>query len=184
MSRKLNAIDLFSGCGGLSYGFQEAGFNVLLGVDNNEAALKTFEKNHHSSKGLLLDLHEKEAIEKIIETVGTEKIDVIVGGPPCQGFSLTGTRDEFDKRNKLFYSFFKLAERLNPQAIVIENVPGIVNLYDGKAKKEIYRLCEKMGYSCIHKEIFAPEYGIPQIRKRVFFIALRKGLKEFKEILF
>ena len=92
MNRKFTAIDLFSGCGGFSYGFQQAGFHVLLGVDNTEIALKTFEKNHNNSKALLLDLHEESSIKKIITETSRKPIDVIIAGPPCQGFSLTGSR--------------------------------------------------------------------------------------------
>ena len=183
MSRKLTAIDLFSGCGGFSYGFQQAGFHVVLGVDNTAIALKTFEKNHNNSKALLLDLHKESAIDTIVDETENKEIDVIIAGPPCQGFSLTGTRNENDERNSLFYSVFRLAERLNPKAIIIENVPGLLNLYDGKAKKEIIRLCDEMGYNCNPKLLFAPDYGVPQIRKRVFFVAIKKeyGTFEFPE---
>jgi DNA (cytosine-5)-methyltransferase 1 len=178
---KLSAIDLFSGCGGFSFGFEQAGINIKLGVDNDITALKTFEKNHKSSKGLNLDLHDPKSIRKITKELNGINVDIIIGGPPCQGFSLTGTRNENDKRNTLFYTFFDLAKKINPNAIVIENVPGIANLYGGKVKEEIYRLCKKMGYTCVHKEIFAPDYGVPQIRKRVFFVALKQkyGVFEF-----
>ena len=98
MSKKLNVIDLFSGCGGFSYGFEQAGFQVILGVDNTKAALDTFEKNHKNSKSLLLDLHEDSSIEKIVKAKGNKNVDVIIAGPPCQGFSLTGTRNEKDDR--------------------------------------------------------------------------------------
>jgi DNA (cytosine-5)-methyltransferase 1 len=183
MNRKFTAIDLFSGCGGFSYGFQQAGFHVLLGVDNSEIALKTFEKNHLDSKALLLDLHKESAIDEIVNETKGKEIDVIIAGPPCQGFSLTGSRNENDERNSLFYAVFEVAERLNPKAIIIENVPGLLNLYEGKAKKEIIRLCNEMGYTCNPKLLFAPEYGVPQIRKRVFFVALKKefGTFEFPE---
>ena len=80
MSRKLTAIDLFSGCGGFSYGFQQAGFHVLLGVDNTDIALKTFAKNHDNSKTLNLDLHKDEAIDEIVKSTEGKKIDVIIGG--------------------------------------------------------------------------------------------------------
>lgn len=176
---KLNAVDLFSGCGGFSYGFQQAGFNILLGVDNDNFALKTFERNHKNAKGLNLDLHLPEAIEKIAKIIGEEKVDVIIAGPPCQGFSLTGTRNEKDKRNTLFYSIFALAERIRPKAIVIENVPGIAKLYNGKAKDEILRLCNEFGYECNYKELFAPEYGVPQIRRRMFFVALSNKIGKY-----
>jgi DNA (cytosine-5)-methyltransferase 1 len=180
MSRKLTAIDLFSGCGGFSYGFQQSGFHVLLGVDNSEIALKTFAKNHDNSMTLNLDLHEDEAINTIVESIEDKEIDVIIGGPPCQGFSLTGTRNENDERNTLFNAMFRLAKRVNPKAIIIENVPGLLKLYNGKAKKEIINLCNEYGYSCNPQLLFAPDYGVPQIRKRVFFVALRKDLGTFE----
>ncbi len=179
-NNKLNAIDLFSGCGGFSYGFQQAGYNVLVGVDNDNAALNTFETNHNSSIGLNLDLHQKKSIDLIVEKVGKNKVDVIIAGPPCQGFSLSGTRDENDKRNTLFYSIFDLASRVKPKAIIIENVPGIATLYKGKAKNEILRLCEEFGYSCNFEPLYAPNYGVPQIRKRMFFIGLKKEIGTFE----
>jgi DNA (cytosine-5)-methyltransferase 1 len=180
MNKKITAIDLFSGCGGFSYGFQQAGFHVILGVDNTEIALKTFEKNHDNSKALLLDLHKESAIDTIIKESDGKEIDVIIAGPPCQGFSLTGSRKENDERNSLFYAVFRLAEKTNPKAIIIENVPGLLTLYGGKAKKEIIELCDKMGYNCNPKLLYAPDYGVPQIRKRVFFVALRKDLGMFE----
>ena len=137
MSKKLNVIDLFSGCGGFSYGFEQAGFQVILGVDNTKAALDTFEKNHKNSKSLLLDLHEDSSIEKIVKAKGNKNVDVIIAGPPCQGFSLTGTRNEKDDRNSLFNAVFKLAKKVQPKALIIENVSGLLTLYKGKAKKEI-----------------------------------------------
>lgn len=181
MSKNIyTAIDLFSGCGGFSFGFQQAGFNVLLGVDNDDFALRTFEKNHKNSKGLNLDLHLPETIDAIVNEIGEKTVDVIIAGPPCQGFSLTGTRNEDDRRNTLFYSIFALAERTKPKAIIIENVPGIAKLYNGKAKEEILRLCEKFGYTCKPREIFAPDYGVPQIRRRMFFVALSKNIGEYE----
>lgn len=183
MNKKLTAVDLFSGCGGFSFGFQQAGFHVLLGVDNTDSALRTFQKNHDGSKVLNLDLHENTSIDRIVETVKKDGVDVIIAGPPCQGFSLTGTRNENDERNTLFNSVFRLAAKVNPKALIIENVPGFIKLYNGKAKDEVLRICEEMGYSCNFKLLFAPDYGIPQIRKRVFFVALKKeyGLFEFPE---
>jgi DNA (cytosine-5)-methyltransferase 1 len=183
MGRKLTVIDLFSGCGGFSYGFQQAGYHVILGVDNTEVALKTFEKNHTNSKTLLLDLHDDDSINKIIESKGDHNVDVIIAGPPCQGFSLTGSRNENDERNTLFNAVFRLAKKVNPKAIIIENVQGLLNLYKGKAKKEIIELCEEMGYNCNPKLLYAPDFGVPQIRKRVFFVAIKRelGIFEFPE---
>lgn len=178
----MKAIDLFSGCGGFSYGFQQAGFEVVAGVDNNNPALKTFELNHNNSKGFNLDLHLDSSIDELVGYLDEKKhkIDVIIAGPPCQGFSLTGTRQANDKRNTLFYSIFKLADRTNPKAIIIENVPGIITLYKGAARDEILRLADEAGYSCKYQLLYAPDYGVPQIRKRVFFVALKKELGEFE----
>lgn len=176
----MTAVDLFSGCGGFSFGFQEEGFKVLAGIDNNTLALKTFAHNHIGSKALNIDLFEEEAIEQIVDAIAPEQLDVIIAGPPCQGFSLTGTRKESDERNRLFYSVFELAKKTNPKALIIENVPGIIKLYEGKAKNEIYRMCERLGYSCNHQELYAPDFGIPQIRRRVFFVGLKMELGVFE----
>lgn len=176
---KFNVIDLFSGCGGFSYGFESAGYNVILGVDNEKIALETFKLNHNNSDILLADLHLDNTINEIIEKTNGRKIDVIIAGPPCQGFSLTGTREQSDKRNKLFYSVFKLAEKVRPQAIIIENVPGLATLYDGTAKDEIIRQFKRLKYTHKFQVLYAPDYEVPQIRKRIFFVGLRKDLGTF-----
>ena len=186
MKDKLKVIDLFSGCGGFSFGFENAGYHVVLGVDNDKASLETFKANHKNSKTLLADLHNDSAIDDIINEVKEHKIDVIIAGPPCQGFSLTGARNEGDDRNKLFYSVFKLAEKIKPRAIIIENVPGLATLYNGFAKKAILKEFERLNFSNNFKVLFAPDYEVPQIRKRIFFVGLNSDLGKFefpKEIL-
>lgn len=170
-------VDLFSGCGGFSYGFEMAGFNVVLGVDNERIALDTFKLNHRNSDILLADLHDDSVISQIVNKV--KDVDVIIAGPPCQGFSLTGTRNEYDKRNKLFYSVFNLARVTSPKAIVIENVPGLATLYNGKAKDEIINQFKMLGYNYSFKVLYAPEYGVPQIRRRIFFVGLKKDYGTF-----
>jgi DNA (cytosine-5)-methyltransferase 1 len=167
---KPKLIDLFSGCGGLSFGFEQAGFECILGVDIDQPALNTFSHNHPNAKALKLDLSSDDSIQKILHEIGDQKIDVIVAGPPCQGFSLTGPRRETDVRNKLFYSVFKLAKQIKPKHIVIENVPGIATLYGGKARQTIIEEFDKLHYSASEKLLYAPDYGIPQIRKRMFFV--------------
>jgi len=169
-SNKKYLVDLFSGCGGLSFGFEQAGFECVLGVDIDAPALKTFAHNHPHAAALQLDLAQDASIEAIMHHIGDRKIEIIVAGPPCQGFSLTGTRNENDTRNKLFYSVFKLAEKVKPKYVVIENVPGIANLYQGRARSAILGEFERLGYSAAEKLIFAPDYGVPQIRKRMFFV--------------
>jgi DNA (cytosine-5)-methyltransferase 1 len=186
MTDKLKVIDLFSGCGGFSYGFETAGFHVVLGVDNDKASLETFKANHKNSKILLADLHNDNTINDIINEVKGHRIDVIIAGPPCQGFSLSGTRNRSDRRNKLFYSVFKLAERIKPKAIIIENVPGLATLYNGFAKDAILEEFKRLKFTNNYKVLFAPDYEVPQIRKRIFFVGLNSKLGTFefpKEIL-
>ncbi len=178
--KKLKAIDLFCGAGGMSYGFQQENYHILLGVDHVQIALDTFKKNHTNSEAFLLDLHQDSAINTIVNYCKNDEIDVIIGGPPCQGFSLTGTRDKHDDRNTLFRAFFKLAKQIKPKAFIIENVPGILTLYESAVKNEILKKCEEMGYHCTPQLLYAPDYGVPQIRKRVFFVAIRKEYKKFE----
>ena len=174
-----NIVDLFCGCGGFSSGFENAGYNVVLGVDNWDTSLKTFRENHNGSKTLNLDLSEKDSINTITKQVKNQKIDLIIAGPPCQGFSLTGTRKENDSRNSLFKSVFELSKELKPKIIIIENVPGIVTLYDGRAKDSILKLAKENNYSCDFKVLFGPDYGLPQIRKRTFFVMIKDQKNNF-----
>lgn len=108
---KFNAIDLFCGAGGLSLGFQQAGFNIIVGVDNEPAALETFEFNHKGAIGLNADLSKQETFDLILKTAGDRKIDVIIAGPPCQGFSLTGPRNFDDPRNKLYLAVIEMVKQ-------------------------------------------------------------------------
>jgi DNA (cytosine-5)-methyltransferase 1 len=174
----MKVLDLFSGCGGFSYGFQEAGFDVVLGIDNVQIALDTFKYNHINSEAFVKDLSCNDSIQEIVKFVDDQKgVDVIIAGPPCQGFSLTGSRNEYDERNELFYSVFKIAKLLKtkPKAIIIENVPGLATLYKGKAKTAIEKNFEKNKYTYNSNIIYAPNFGVPQIRKRLFFVGLDKN---------
>lgn len=174
---KYTVLDMFSGCGGLSLGFIQAGYEVLLGIDNNEAALKTFRANHKGAKGENIDLFDDNFIDEINQHID-KRIDVIIGGPPCQGFSLTGPRDENDERNKLYLSVYKAVKYYEPQAFLIENVPGIATMYKGKAKKHIIKLFTDLGYNVKFDILLATDFGVPQTRRRAFFVGVRNG--EFK----
>ena len=179
--KKYNVIDLFCGAGGLSRGFLDAGFEVLLGVDFDDAALKTFEMNHGNAKAMKLDLFDHKNIIRIKDYLDERKIkvDVLVGGPPCQGFSLAGKRDEDDERNILYSAMVKTAKLLKPKIVVLENVPGMLTLYDGVGMKRIFSDFTKLGYKMAVKVLYAPDYGVPQIRKRAVFIGILKGKQEF-----
>jgi len=181
-TKKYTCLDLFSGAGGLSRGFYDANYEVVLGVDFDEMALKTFKENHGEAEVMKLDLFNHENI-KCIETFIKDrniKIDVLVGGPPCQGFSLAGPRNKNDERNKLFEAMVILAERIKPKAIVLENVPGLLQLHDGIGAKRIIEEFGRIGYDMSPKLLYAPDYGIPQIRKRVFFVGLLNQSLDFK----
>lgn len=178
--KKPTCIDLFCGCGGLSKGFELAGFDVLLGVDNNEPALETFASNHKGSKVFNGDLSAKGTFEKIDELIGHRQVDVIVGGPPCQGFSLTGRRQFDDDRNKLYLAMIETVRRFKPKAFLIENVPGMATLYKGEVKDEIIKRFTKMGYSVNCKILCAADYGVPQLRKRLVFVGLLDKSQKFE----
>lgn len=173
-------IDLFSGCWGFSYGFEMSDFEVLVWVDNVQPALDVFKDNHKHADILNLDLSENKSIDTIVEKVKDIEVDVIIAWPPCQWFSLTWTRKEEDKRNKLFYSVFRLATRTNPKVIVIENVPWIATLYWGKAKEAILSEFERLWYKWKFKVLYAPEYWVPQIRKRMVFVGVRNDLGSYE----
>ena len=173
---KLNCIDLFCGCGGLSKGFLDAGYNVLVGVDNNQPALNTFELNHKGGVGLNADLSKQETFDKIKELAGTNSIDVIIAGPPCQGFSVTGPRNFDDPRNKLYLAVIEIVKQYKPKGFVIENVPGMAMLYDGQIKDEILKRFRALGYNIECKILCAADYGVPQTRKRLVFMGVRSDI--------
>jgi DNA (cytosine-5)-methyltransferase 1 len=173
MRKKYNVVDLFCGCGGLSKGFEEAGYQILIGVDSEQSALNTFEKNHENSKGLNLDLYKEESFDKIKEAVGNNEVDLVIGGPPCQGFSLTGQRQFDDPRNQLYLAMIEAVRRFNPKAFLVENVPGMANLYKGTVRDEVIKRFTDMGYKVSYQIVCAADYGVPQIRKRLVFVGLR-----------
>lgn len=177
-NKSYNIIDLFCGCGGLSYGFEQAGYNILLGIDNDAAALKTFEYNHKDSKSICGDITELDK-NNIYNLIGNKQIDMIVGGPPCQGMSLSGPRQFHDPRNKLYLSYIRIVEEIRPKAFVIENVPGLVGLYKGQIKDSILKEFKKLGYNVTYKILNTADYGVPQLRRRVIFVGLQDQTFEF-----
>ena len=131
----MNAIDLFAGCGGLSKGFMDAGYHIIVGVDNDQAALNTFTLNHPGATAMNADLSKQETFDEIQRVAGDRSIDVIIGGPPCQGFSLTGPRNFDDKRNQLYvYLYF------NGVQLYVANGNDFNGYYhfDHKPKKDLY----------------------------------------------
>lgn len=174
----MNAIDLFSGAGGLSKGFMDAGFDIIVGVDNDQDALNTFAKNHDGAVALNADLSKQETFDEIIRIAGDRTIDVIIAGPPCQGFSLTGPRNFDDERNKLYLAVIEMVKQFQPKGFIIENVPGMATLYEGQIKDEILKRFRNMGYNIDCRILKACDYGVPQMRKRLVFMGVRGDIGE------
>jgi len=173
---KLNVIDLFAGCGGLSKGFMDVGFKVLIGVDNDPVALETFKYNHDNAITLNTDLSKNEAFDELDNAINVNTVDLVIAGPPCQGFSLTGPRNIDDKRNSLYLAVIKAVRKYNPKAFVVENVPGMATLYRGEILKEVIHRFTKIGYNVDSKVLCAADYGVPQMRKRLIIIGVRKDI--------
>ena len=180
--KKIRVLDLFSGAGGLSRGFLDDGYEITLGVDFDEMAIKTFQHNHGDSQSMLLDLSDHGKISNIVDFFKQkgEKADVLIGGPPCQGFSLAGPRKLTDRRNSLYTAMVKVAKALKPRAFVLENVPGLLQLNGGIGAQRIFDDFSSLGYKIDAKILYAPDYGIPQIRKRVFFVGLLNSKIKFE----
>lgn len=176
---KLNVLDLFCGAGGLSYGFESAGFNILVGIDNDAKALETFELNHEGAKSICGDITKITYNEHIKPLLGGKQVDVIIGGPPCQGMSLSGPRKFDDPRNKLYLSYIRLVKEIQPRAFVIENVPGLVGLFGGQIKDNILEKFTEMGYHIEYKILCSADYGVPQSRRRVIFVGTKVGKFEY-----
>lgn len=174
----INVIDLFCGCGGLSLGFEKAGYNVLLGIDVWEDALKTYRQNHKNPNTLCGDLSSLTP-EEVSEKICYNNVDVIIGGPPCQGFSVAGKRIVEDKRNELYKSFVRMVSYFKPKAFVLENVPNILSLGEGIVRDAIVKDFSDLGYKVVYKVLLASDYGVPQNRKRAIFVGLLNG-QEFE----
>lgn len=168
---KYKVIDLFCGIGGFSYGFSMTKkFDVILGADIWNVALNTFKENHTGTELINEDLT-KLADEYWYKYIN--KVDVIIAGPPCQGFSMVGQRRKDDKRNSLFEEVVRVTRITNPKIVIIENVVGLLSMttQDGKdVKKLIIEEFENLGYNVKYKVLNAADYGVPQQRKRVIFI--------------
>lgn len=175
----MKVVDLFCGAGGLSKGFEMAGFEVILGIDHFEPAIDTFRKNHPKAVSLKEDIRTVDS-EKIKSLIGNQRVDVIVGGPPCQGFSMAGERDPHDPRNALFKEFVRIVDQLKPNWFVMENVTGILvsKTANGERVSDIIKSeFSSIGYRVEFKTLLSADYGVPQKRKRVIFIGTRTGHK-------
>jgi DNA (cytosine-5)-methyltransferase 1 len=175
-NRKPTYVDLFSGAGGMSVGFRNAGFQKLASVEIDEIASKTIQHNfpesHHFNKPI-----QELTNEELDAALNGQEVDVVCGGPPCQGFSVAGLRRHDDPRNKLFWEYIRIVQHLRPKYLVMENVPGILTMQDGKVYKEILHQFALAGYPNVSVRILeAAEYGVPQLRTRAIFIGNRMDM--------
>jgi len=167
----MKAIELFCGAGGLSEGFRMAGFEIKFGLDIDKDSIETFSKNHPEAVWQLTDIRK-------IDSIGYGRgVDVLLAGPPCQGFSTLGKRFIDDPRNYLYKEYMRLLKQIRPKWIVMENVPGLLNLAKGKFAFQILEDYSDIGYAVKMKVLNAADYGVPQTRKRVIFIGNRINKK-------
>jgi len=177
MKSKLKYIDLFSGAGGFSLGFDNKGFQNVFSIDIEPNFCKTYKynfSNHQLIEKDICDLSDAE-IEYLEDS---QEVDVVIGGPPCQGFSIAGNIGRKfinDPRNRLFKEFVRVVKVIKPKFFVMENVARLYTHNKGETRKEIIDDFEKLGYKVDCKILNSADYGVPQVRKRVIFIGSKKN---------
>lgn len=192
MARKPRVLDLFCGAGGLSHGFVRAGFSVVGGVEVNEVAFKTFLHNHVGARRIR-NAHDvtKVSATDVLDATGLDvgELDVIAGGPPCQGFSTAGFRERTDARNALVFHFVRLVDELRPKYFVMENVVGLLSMRNSAGSRvlsELKTAFDGIGYSSniptdesswSSLVLNAADFGVPQRRRRVFVFGARDDLQ-------
>lgn len=176
MERKLTFIDLFCGAGGLTLGFEQAGFTPLLGVDADERALNSYGANFPDSATLLADVTDVSRTEMLV-AADAVTATVVVGGPPCSGFSAGGRRQADDVRNDLLMAFARVVSEIGPDYVVIENVPGLLEQHATRSRDAFVGAMQRAGYRVLAPWLLnAADFGVPQERWRVFVVGHRDGL--------
>ena len=179
----MNVIDLFAGCGGLSLGFMKSGFTVKRAVEFDASIANTYKQNHPEVDVIVDDI-------KNIDCSGVFKqgdADIIIGGPPCQGFSMAGARID-DPRNYLFKHYFNVVKAVRPKVFVMENVKGMLTMQGGSIFKEIIRIfsdpdmLDGKPYNIFYKVVKAVEFGVPQKRERLIIIGTTIDNINFEEL--
>lgn len=170
MNNEFELVSLFSGCGGLDLGFENAGFDIIWANEYNKKIWETYEYNHPNT-----ELNRKSIID--VESEEIPEADGIIGGPPCQSWSLAGSMGGIeDNRGKLFYEYIRILRDKKPKFFLAENVPGIISKTHIDEFKKMVKLFEEVGYDVEYKKLNAVNYGVPQTRKRVFIVGYRKDL--------
>lgn len=177
-------VDVFCGAGGLSLGLEWAGWNIVSAIDNNKNALETYQENRKDNIHediILADLQEETEVRKTISRIKAQlngvPLNLLVGGPPCQGFSHAGFRSHDDERNDLAVNYLEFAKELKPKIFLLENVEGLLSMKKGKVVEDLITSLEELGYFVTSPvwKLNSEEYGVPQMRRRVFLIATQKN---------
>jgi len=165
-------VDLFCGAGGLSIGFEQAGFKSVYAIDNDPFACQSYALNHPDT---FVKCENIESIsgQDILQTTGLKRIPLLIGGPNCQGVSLRGKRNPSDPKNATFFHFRRLVEELNPDWFMMENVPGLLHRHNRELLTTIFRSFSSIGYTCGGEVLLAADYGVPQLRYRFILIGNR-----------
>lgn len=177
-------IDLFSGAGGLSCGMVMAGYTPIANVEIIKEAVESYKYNFVDNKKFkenveTRDIRQKTIKEELYKSIKNKKVDLIIGGFPCQGFSMSGKRIVDDPRNSLYLDMLEIVNNIRPKVVVMENVEGILTMLKGQVIEKIIADYKNIGYDVSYKLLNSADYGVPQIRKRVIFIANRVGLKNY-----
>ena len=178
--QKLTMLDLFCGAGGFAVGASWAGFQSVLGLDHFGPAMDTWTYNHPNSIGCLGDIKQisPEFIKNLLASKGITTIDLITGGVPCQGFSRANRKhNDNDERNYLFLEYMRFVKEFMPDYIILENVSGMRSTAGGHFEGQIKETMEKLGYTVTVSIINAADYGVPQIRLRLFFVGVKNDSK-------
>lgn len=179
---KPKIMDLFSGVGGFSLGFEMAGYETIFAIDFWKDAIATYNLNRKKDIAVHMDIANltNEHLRKLKEE---HDIEGIIGGPPCQGFSTVGTRDINDERNHLYLEYYRVVKEIMPKFFVIENVKGLLTLNNGMFKEDILNRFGELGYKISDPQVLnAADYGVPQNRQRVFFVGVLDGHFEYPEL--
>lgn len=179
-----NFVDLFSGAGGLSCGLTMAGFTPVASVEIMPEAVETYRYNFVERKGFeedieIRDIRSEEVKQELYRSIGDRHIHLLVGGFPCQGFSLSGNRVITDERNSLYIEMLKIVEHIKPEYIVMENVEGLRSMLNGKIEEKIISDYKKIGYEINVTVLNSADYGVAQTRRRVIFVGNRIGGKNY-----
>lgn len=171
-----SVLDLFAGCGGLSLGLESAGFHTVAANELEPVFCATFALNHPGAEVIPGSILDPGVFERIV--AAGKGADVVAGGPPCQGFSTVGKKDEADPRNRLFQAFLAAVDSIRPKLVLFENVAGFKRLYQGRAFDALVEALDRMGYASESRVLNAASFGAPQIRERTIVVAWARGFAQ------